>query len=229
MPPQDIKARDFALGNPTDNLAYINHELLFLRTGRIMNLADPEFQNGVIALCIAQNRTVLLLDNLSSLASGINENDGIDWEKIQPWLLQLRRLHITVIFIHHAGRNNQMRGHSKREDPAFWVLRLDAPTDAEEKPGARFISRFTKWRNATKKPATYEWNYMPVADGEICVEFKEASPLQVFRDLIDSGVNTNSALATEMDVTPGYISQLATKAKDAGWLQQQGRGRYEIK
>jgi hypothetical protein len=158
----------------------------------------------------------------------VQENDGIDWELIQPWLLRLRRLHITVIFIHHAGRNNQMRGHSKREDPAFWILRLDAPTDAEEKPGARFISRFTKWRNATKHPTTYEWNYMPAHDGEICVEFKEASPLQVFRDLIASGVNTNSALATEMDVTAGYISQLANKAKSAGWLGQQGRGNYKI-
>jgi len=230
MPPQDIKARDFALGNPTENLAYINHELLFLRTGRIMNLADPQFQLAVIARCQAENRNVLFLDNLSSLASGVNENEGIDWELIQHWLLQLRRLHITVIFIHHAGRNNQMRGHSKREDPAFWILRLDAPIDAEEKSGARFISRFTKWRNATKKPASYEWNYKPVGvdDKEICVEFKEASPLQVFRDLIASGVNTNSAMATEMDVTAGYISQLANKAKDEGWLRQKGRGCYEI-
>jgi hypothetical protein len=161
MPPQDIKSRDFALGHPVANLAYVNHEILFQRTGRIMNLADIEFQNAVTARCQAEKRKVLYLDNLSSLASGVNENEGMDREIIQPWVLQVRRLHITVIFIHHASRNNQMRGHSKREDPAFWILRLDAPIDAEEKPGARFISHFTKWRNATGKPATYEMELYP--------------------------------------------------------------------
>jgi hypothetical protein len=159
--------------------------------------------------------------------ANLNENDGIDWEIIQPWLLQLRRLHITVIFIHHAGRNNEMRGHSKREDPASWIVRLDAPNDAAEKKGARFISRFTKWRNAIQKPIAYEWNYMPVNDNEVCVEFKEASPLVILRQLIESGLSSNSELAKEMEVSPGYISQLATRAQKVGWLQINGR-KYSV-
>ena len=105
----DIKFRDHALGEPTENLVYINHELLFERTGAIMNLADYWFQEGLLAYCIEERFTVLFLDNLSTLASGIDENKSIDWEIIQPWLLQLRRAGITVIFVHHAGRNNQMR------------------------------------------------------------------------------------------------------------------------
>ena len=228
MPPGDIKTRDYALGVQTKNLVYENHEILFQRTGLVMNLADRSFQKAVLSICEKQKFEVLMLDNLSTLTSGVDENKGLDWEIIQPWLLELRRLHITVIFIHHAGRNNEMRGHSKREDPSFWVIRLDAPTDPNDKPGARFFSRFTKWRGATQKPATYEWSYMPVGEKEVCVEFKEASPIVIFKQLVESGLNTNTDLAIEMNVSKGYISQLATKAKKDGWLEINGR-KYTLK
>jgi AAA domain len=229
MPPGDIKARDHALGKPSKNLIYINHEILFERTGRIMNLADRDFQNGVLDVCVSEEVRVLFLDNLSCLASGVDENKGIDWEILLPWLLQLRRLHITVIFIAHAGRNNQMRGHSKREDPAFWIMRLDAPLDATDgRLGAHFITRFTKWRSI-QKPSTYQWSYTPCgnANEDICVEFKTASPIDIFRHLVESGMETASDLAEEMDVSKGYISQLATRAKKDGWLDITNR-RYHL-
>ena len=45
-----------------------------------------------------------------------------------------------------------MRGTSRREDAAFWVLRLDAmPDHTKEGDGARFISRFTKSRQGTRE------------------------------------------------------------------------------
>ena len=167
------------------------------------------------------------LDNLSTLTSGVNENDSMDWEIIQPWLLRLRRAHITVFFIHHAGRNNEMRGTSKREDPSFWVLRLDAPNNAELRKGANFITRFTKWRNATQQPKTYEWLYNPGENGEVIVTTKEASPLQIFYNLIENGLNTCSEIAAEMEVTKGYVSQLATAGEREGWLKKEKR-RYAI-
>jgi RecA-family ATPase len=120
MPVSDIVVRHRVLGDWTRNLAYINHEILFDRTGRIINLADGDFQREMLIYCKREKFEVVFLDNLSTLACGVDENKSIDWELIQPWLLQLRRLGVTVIFIHHAGRNNQMRGSSKREDPASW-------------------------------------------------------------------------------------------------------------
>jgi hypothetical protein len=227
MPPQDIQLRDRVLGKPTENLIYLNHQLLFDRTGRIMNLASRDFQNGILTYCQTNGIGLLCLDNLSTLASGVDENKAIDWEIIQPWLLRLRRAGITVIFIHHAGRNNEMRGSSKREDPASWVLRLDDPRDIDERAGAHFISRFTKWRSK-KQPKTYELKYDSVANGEVLVEVKEASPLIVFRTHVENGLDTCTMIAEEMDVSPGYVSQLATRAVKEGWLQIKNR-KYVMK
>jgi AAA domain len=230
MPPGDIKTRDQMLGIPSKNLVYVNHEILFERTGRVMNLANPEFQNSVLNLCLSEDFKLLFLDNLSCLASGVNENNPMDWEILLPWLLQLRRAHITVIFIAHAGRNNQLRGHSKREDPAFWILRLDAPLDATEgRLGAHFITRFTKWRSI-QKPVTYRWSYKPVGanDEDILIEFTTAAPSDIFRQLIESGLDTATDIAEEMDVSKGYVSQLATKGRNDGWLEINKR-RYVLK
>ena len=229
MPPGDIKKRDHALGQASKNLIYINHEILFERTGRVMNLADADFQKAILDLCISEGFKILFLDNLSCLASGVDENKSMDWEILLPWLLRLLRAHITVIFIAHAGRNNQMRGHSKREDPAFWIMRLDAPLDViEGVMGAHFITRFTKWRSV-QKPATYQWSYKPVGNNgeDLCVEFKTANPIDIFRHLVESGMDTATHIAEEMEVSIGYISQLATRGKKEGWLDITNR-RYHL-
>jgi hypothetical protein len=224
MPPQDIKLRDAVLGKPTENLVYVNHQLLFERTGKVINLALSEVQDGIFDSCKNSEFNMLCLDNLSTLASGVDENKSIDWEVIQPWLLRLRRIGITVLFIHHAGRNNEMRGSSKREDPASWVIRLDHPIKTEEGNGAHFISRFTKWRSA-KQPKTYEWKYCPI-NGEVIVNVTEADPMSVFISHVESGLDTCTMIAQEMGISPGHVSRLATRAEQIGILRKKGR-KYE--
>ena len=88
---------------------------------------------------------MVVLDNFSTLASGMKENDSFAWEQVNNWLLQFRHHKIAVIMVHHAGRNGHARGTSKREDAAFWVMALDdARKHSDDKTGARFVSRFTK-------------------------------------------------------------------------------------
>lgn len=227
MPPEDLRDRDIVLGPPTDSLYYVNHEILFQKTGLIMNLADFNFQAGTLQFCLEEGFNVIFFDNLSTLSTGVDENKSLDWELIGHWLLTLRRNHITAIVVHHAGRNNQMRGSSKREDPAFWIIRLDE--DCTHQPfGASFISRFTKWRNSSSVPPPYRWNFEPIEDGrDILITFKAASSLDMFLHWVDSGLDTCSDIAIEMGVTRGYISQLAKQALSLGRIQINGR-RYQI-
>ena len=220
MPPADVKYRDLLLGVPTEMLTYVNHEILFERTGQIINLANPEFQDAVLEWCKDSGHQVVFLDNLSTLASGIDENKGMEWESITPFLMKLRRAHITVIFIHHAGRNGQMRGHSKREDPSAWILRLDMPKDSlDEHEGAHFISRFTKWRNASKCPASLEWMFRTKENGAIDITVDDASSIDIFKQLIEQGVSNNKQLADEMGISPAAVSKIAKRGVDEGWLK----------
>ena len=124
MPPDLMRGRCEGLQASNGNLYLLNHEILFERAGRVMNIANPEVQQAITAHCVASGVNVLILDNLSTLASGVRENEADSWEQVNYWLLDLRRRKIAVVIVHHAGRSGEMRGTSKREDNVFWIIRI---------------------------------------------------------------------------------------------------------
>jgi AAA domain len=97
-----------------DLLEFLNHEILFDRTGKALNITNPEVQEAITKRCVASGVRVLILDNLSTLASGMKENEADAWEKVNNWLLDLRRRKIAVVIVHHAG---PLRRNARHESP----------------------------------------------------------------------------------------------------------------
>ena len=90
---------------------------------------------------------LLILDNLSTLASTVSESASDAWVPIQNWLLRLRRRAVAVLLVHHAGTNGRQRGTSRREDALDTVIALRRPEDYSPEEGARFEVHFEKLRN----------------------------------------------------------------------------------
>jgi len=225
MPPDLMRERCAGLDASNDNLEFLNHEILFGRTGKVLNIANREIQQAITERCVVTGVKVLILDNLSTLASGMKENEADSWELVNNWLLDLRRQKIAVVIVHHAGRSGEMRGTSKREDNVFWIIALDdAKKDADDKRGARFISRFTKpSRNTQGEVPAYEWHFVTESSGEVTISHKQAQTLDVFRQLIDEGVTKCDEIAQLMHLPSYAVSRLAKKAIDSGWLKRKGR------
>jgi hypothetical protein len=110
--------------------------------GTTINLADQSHQ--IIIDGILDNFEFVVIDNISTLVSGGRENDAASWDKMQAWLLQLRRRGITVLLIHHTGRGENARGTSKREDVLDTVMLLKRPVDYKMAEGARFEVHLTR-------------------------------------------------------------------------------------
>ena len=125
MPAELMQQREISFGDECENLTLINHEILFELTGVVLNLRLPEVQQAITQFCVDTGQKVLVVDNLSTLVSGVKENDSDAWELLLPWLLDLRRRKIAVILVHHAGRSGEMRGTSRREDSVFWIIKLE--------------------------------------------------------------------------------------------------------
>ena len=222
MPCEALCERIKGLGDDK-NLTVLNHEALFHISGKVLNLADPVTQDVLTAQMLANGVKVLFLDNLSCLFSGVKENDADAWEAVLGWLLTLRRHRIAVVLIHHSGRNKEnMRGTSRREDAAFWVIRLDE-IQGEHREGARFLSRFTKDRNSENEQAALEWSITTTNDGKVEIETREASSVAVFRQWIEDGLTGAEDIAKEMHVSKGTVSKWAKRAIEAGWLTKIGK------
>jgi len=225
MPLDGIRDRDAALRCGDGGLFVLNHEWLFQKSGCVLNLSDDSAQTSVLTLCEAEKFEVVILDNLSCLFRGIAENDADAWEIVLPWLLELRRRRVAVILVHHANRSGvHMRGTSRREDAAFWVLRLDAVSShSKEGDGARFVSRFTKARQGTREETEpLEWSYQP--DGlRTRVTFRQMQTVEIFKQWVRDGLTSCSDIAEEMGLSKGAVSKLAKRGQRDGWLKIYGR------
>ena len=210
------------------DLMYLHHDLLFERTGKTMNFGDVECQQALTRVLIDNGRKLMILDNLSTGIRGVRENEGFDWENIQNWLLDLRHRHIAVLMLAHAGRNGEMRGTSKREDPASWIIKL---TDAKESAGsgASFVSHFAKpSRNAPHGVPDVQWTFTTRPDDSLVISHKKAESVDRFRSLIEEGVTSCGDLSELLGVTAGAVSKRAAKGERDGWLVKNGRT-YKVK
>ena len=228
MPLDGLRERDRALRQSTDSpLFFLSHEQHFRLTGRGLNLTDRTAQAALLAACEEHRAEVVFLDNLSCLFSGMPENDADGWEAVLPWLLTLRRKGIAVCIVHHSGRNGaNMRGTSKREDASSWVMRLDAPSVADDTVGARFIGRFTKKREGEEAEAgPWQWTFQ-TTNGITRVHHVRMDNLDAFIQLVTDGMDSCRDIAQEMGVSPGAVSKWAKRAASMGLIKIDGSKRY---
>ena len=230
MPAELMQDRDKAFGDVSENLTLINHEVLFEKTGLVLNLAKPEVQQAITRWCVEGGFKVLVIDNLSTLASGVKENDADAWEMLLPWLLDLRRKKIAVLLVHHAGRSGEMRGTSRREDSVFWIIKLERDSDYLDK-GCSFLVRFEKNRNSPHNPDSHIWTIKPSADGisdKVDITWKVASFDDLVLDTIRDGLVHCSAIAKELDSSPANVSKAAKRLEAEGKIKRDGRRYHPI-
>lgn len=214
MPLELTQFRARALGLAASGMDILHHEQLFQDTGGTLNIGVEADRARITNLLVEHGYQLLVLDNLSSLASGIDENKGMDYEPVSHWLLELRRRQITVIVVHHAGRNGLMRGHSKREDACSWILDL-RDAKKEDEPGAKFVSHFAKPSRNTGTPMPdLQWHFTTDANGQthIHCETAQTSEYEQFIQHVCDGVTSQKDISEMMNKNKGTVSKWARKA-----------------
>ena len=113
-----------------------------------LGMPDLASDAGQVAInrYVTDDISLLIVDNLSTLARGIKENEGDSWLAIQSWALMHRAKGRSVLFIHHAGKGGSQRGTSRREDVLDTVIALRRPADYRPEDGAVFEVHFEKAR-----------------------------------------------------------------------------------
>jgi len=140
--------------------------------GEQINISTEEYRNAIYQYLFDNDKYYLLiLDNLASLTPGLNENSKEDWDPINQWLISLRHLGVSVIIVHHAGKGNQQRGTSGREDALDSIIKLKRPPICGTEQGARFTVMFDKARNIAPCAGLRSFDLHLLEDGSGSLEW----------------------------------------------------------
>ena len=127
------------------------------------DLADTEaqrFYDSTIA-----DADLIIVDNLSTIARGLRENEADSFGPVQSWMLAQRAAGRSVLAVHHAGKGGGQRGTSRKEDTLDTVISLTRPPGYQANEGARFEVRFSKSRGSSAKMRSRSRRALPMAVG----------------------------------------------------------------
>lgn len=122
---------------------------------RRANILDPKWRDGITKMVEELGIKMLILDNLSSLAPGIDENDKMSFDEVNRWLLTIRFGGVAIIMTHHTGKNGEQRGTSAHEDHVDTALLLKRPSGFTKDMGCAFKVTATKDRDFVLKGKEY--------------------------------------------------------------------------
>ncbi|MDL2259634.1 AAA family ATPase [Deltaproteobacteria bacterium OttesenSCG-928-K17] len=180
------------------------------------NLATPDGQEAIEPYL--KDVDLLVIDNIATLCRAGRENDTESWLPVQGWLLDLRRRGLSVLIVHHAGKNGDQRGTSAKEDIMDTVINLRRPKDYQTEEGARFEVHLTKARDLSGSEAR-PFEAQLCDDGEALswlVKDLEDREAEAVRELLEQDQSIRE-IAKELDLSKSNVHRLKQKieAKDA--------------
>jgi hypothetical protein len=198
-----------------DHFRFLAMDLQELGTG--LNLAKAEHQMAVEKEL--DGVEFLVLDNLSTLVSAGRENDAESWDAMQGWLLNLRRRGVSVLMIHHAGRGENARGTSKREDVLDTVIHLRRPEDYLANEGARFEVHLTKARGIFGDDAAPFEAKLETLDGKATWTTRALPDLEAEQvlELTQARMSVRD-IAAEMGIGKSKVARIQARLKEEGRL-----------
>lgn len=190
-----------------------------LQPSGIIDLANPMNQRELLPYL--DGIELIIVDNLSCLCRTGRENEGEAWLPVQEWALVQRALGRSVLFIHHAGKNGEQRGSSRREDVLDTVISLRRPCDYSPDKGACFEVHFEKSRGILGddvKPFEAQLTTTPDALQAWAIRPVEDSTAEKVAKLLNEGIPQNE-IAELLGITKGAVSKAKKKAMGNGLIK----------
>jgi hypothetical protein len=210
MPGEALQERLAAIATANEKQppdGYFQIATIDLNDGKMPDLSTTDGQKMIAPLC--KEAEVIIVDNLSCMARSGRENEAESWVPLSEWALKLRAAGKCVIFVHHAGKDGQQRGTSKREDILDIAIELKRPADYSPEQGARFIVKFQKSRHLKGNDAdSFEACLITNSDEkQIWTTTSTAeSNFDQIVELTNSGYK-QSEIARELEINPSTVSR----------------------
>jgi hypothetical protein len=191
------------------------------------HLANESWRTKIKSILTARHVKFFVIDNIASLAPGLDENKKQDWDPINQWLLELRFAGISTLLLHHESKEGKQRGTAAREDNLDYSIRLKSQADYVPEDGCRFIVHFAKARVRTSDLTLIEdREFKLVADDTgrsiwTHQTVRVQNKYEVLR-LLDEG-STQTDIVKALGITKGRVSQIRNQAIKEGLLSKKNK------
>lgn len=213
---------------PVSRLDFMSADLMHAKGLPTPNLADPGWRRAVYDLLAGTDYGLVVFDNLSALAPGLDENAKSEFDAINQFLLSVRFLGVAVVVIHHSGkdvRKAAQRGTSAHEDALDTSIVLKLPPGYKQTDGCRFQVEFSKSRSVCGdgiKPFIFS-----LVDGEDetitwKTEARTFDPTLVIA-LLGHGT-PQKEIPDIFRVDKAIVSRIKTKAVHDGLIEEERKG-----
>lgn len=189
-----------------------------LQYGDIPDLATVEGQNALEG--ILGDAELIILDNLSTLAPSLRENDADSWSPFQSWILKMRRKGISILLVHHAGKNGDQRGTSRREDALDVVLTLKRGVGYSAQEGASFEIEFLKARGFFGEDSeSFAVKISPTDEDHLIWQIHESQE-NLYNEIVEevSKRTPYRDIVEEYGVTKAHVEKIVKIARECGDL-----------
>lgn len=191
------------------------------------NLTSQTWRESMKCVLMTRKIKLWVVDNIASLAPGLDENARKDWDPLNQFFLELRFAGTSTILLHHVGKDGSQRGTSAREDNLDCSMILRPPPDYIPEDGCRFVLHFSKARVNTAnlnliadtefklilgESGRYEWTWANV---------KAERKKDILR-MMDEGIE-QKAIAEALGVTGAYVSKTKKWAMSEGMMGKDGK------
>ena len=228
LPAQDIqdRFRQFSNHGRTEPLYLYSDAYAHTLGIPRANLLNRKWRDSIKAILIEKGIKLLGLDNVSSLAAGIDENSKQAWDPINQWLLDLRFAGISTVFFHHTNKGGDQRGTSGREDNLDTSIILQRPSDYMAEHGAKFIVRFKKSRVQTSQLSLVGDVEFTLIENNGRLQWtwgnvKRKTQFEILR-MLDEGT-PQSDIARALGIDRSYVNRVKARGMKDGHLSKFGK------
>jgi hypothetical protein len=221
MPGESLQGRLAAIVAASDAEPDPDHLQIItidMQGGIMPDLSTVDGQDAIEDAC--QAAELIIVDNLSCLCRSGRENEAESWITLSEWALRMRSAGKCVIFVHHAGKDGNQRGTSKREDILDVVIELKRPADYDPEQGARFIVDYSKARHLTGQDAQpFEAWLQADEHGRQAwtTQTVTESTYQQVVELANLGLS-QADIASELGINKSTVCRHIAKARESGLI-----------
>jgi KaiC/GvpD/RAD55 family RecA-like ATPase len=177
------------------------------------DLGDTKGQEEVLRVALAHKADLVILDNLSTLATTQDENSAAASQHIVKLLMRMKQAGIACILVHHANKAGEsFRGSSMLATTFEVIMGLKRPDAPQPFNVLAFQIEWDKYRGKRNETTqTRDIRLDTGKDGAPAKWYFETSEVEHLRKLVAAVKSrkyaTQKDLAEALDVVPGTVSK----------------------